>query len=148
VLRAERNSLAAPTSVFCLTVANFPTERAHLVHSSCHCFPLQRRASAILSLAARSISVSLDRQFRTALRTAVNYKYTLIHATGLQRSRTSRPCRCNNCFHNIVTYTRCGSVSDKTSRVRIGYRIYSLWRLQLQQITITENILTLVLVTP
>jgi hypothetical protein len=38
------------------------------------------------------------------------------------------------------------SVTNNTTRFRIGYRIYSLWRLQLQQITITENILTLALV--
>jgi hypothetical protein len=39
-----------------------------------------------------------------------------------------------------------GSVTNNSTRVRIGYRIYSLWWLQLQQITITENILTLALV--
>jgi hypothetical protein len=39
-----------------------------------------------------------------------------------------------------------GMVTNNTMRVRIGYRIYSLCRLQLQQITITENILTLALV--
>jgi hypothetical protein len=38
------------------------------------------------------------------------------------------------------------SVTDNSTRVRIGYRIYSLWKLQLQQITVTENILTLALV--
>jgi hypothetical protein len=30
--------------------------------------------------------------------------------------------------HNIVTYTGCG-VTDNSMRVRIGYRIYSIWRL-------------------
>jgi hypothetical protein len=31
----------------------------------------------------------------------------------------------------IVTWYGCGSVTDKTTRVWIGYRIYSLWRLEL-----------------
>jgi hypothetical protein len=41
----------------------------------------------------------------------------------------------------ILSRTRVGSVTNNTTRVRIGYRIYSLWRLQLQtaatQVTIT-----------
>jgi hypothetical protein len=48
--------------------------------------------------------------------------------------------------NSSVTYTGCGSVTNNKTRVWIGYRIHSLWRLQLQQITITENILTLALV--
>jgi hypothetical protein len=45
-----------------------------------------------------------------------------------------------------VTYTRyvCGSVTNNTTRVLIGYRINSLWRFQQQQITITANTLALV----
>jgi hypothetical protein len=46
----------------------------------------------------------------------------------------------------IITYARFGSVTNNSTRVRIGYRIYSLWRLKLQQITVTENILTPALV--
>jgi hypothetical protein len=42
----------------------------------------------------------------------------------------------------------CGSVTNNSTRVRIGYRIYSLWRFTAAHITITENILTLVLVAP
>jgi hypothetical protein len=39
----------------------------------------------------------------------------------------------------IVTYTGyvCGSVTNNTTRVGIGYRIYSLWRFITTQITIT-----------
>jgi hypothetical protein len=37
-----------------------------------------------------------------------------------------------------------GSVTDNSTRVRIGYRIYSLWRLQLLQVTITETAIALV----
>jgi hypothetical protein len=36
-------------------------------------------------------------------------------------------------------------VTNNTTRVRIGYRIYSLWRFTAAHITVTENILTLAL---
>jgi hypothetical protein len=39
-----------------------------------------------------------------------------------------------------------GSVTNNSTWVRIGYRIYSLWRFTAAHITITENILTLALV--
>jgi hypothetical protein len=35
------------------------------------------------------------------------------------------------------------SVTNNTTRVRIGYRIYSLWRSQLQMVTITETTIAL-----
>jgi hypothetical protein len=38
------------------------------------------------------------------------------------------------------------TVTNNTTRIRIGYRIYSLWRFITAHITITENILTLALV--
>jgi hypothetical protein len=44
----------------------------------------------------------------------------------------------------IVTYTGYGSVTNNTTRFRIGYRIYSLWRLKLQQVTIIVNTRALV----
>jgi hypothetical protein len=47
---------------------------------------------------------------------------------------------------NIVTCYRMDSVTNNSTRVRIGYRIYSLWRFTAAHITITENILTMVLV--
>jgi hypothetical protein len=34
------------------------------------------------------------------------------------------------CHENIVTYIRCGATNNSTW-IRIGYRIYSLWILQL-----------------
>jgi hypothetical protein len=37
----------------------------------------------------------------------------------------------------------CGSVTNETTKVRIGYRIYWLWRLQLQMVTITETTIAL-----
>jgi hypothetical protein len=37
-----------------------------------------------------------------------------------------------------------GSVTNNTTRVRIGYRIYSLWRLQLHMVTITMSTIGLV----
>jgi hypothetical protein len=44
-------------------------------------------------------------------------------------------------FH-IVTYTRyvCGSVTNNSTWIRIGYRIYSLWRFITTQITITSQL--------
>jgi hypothetical protein len=39
-----------------------------------------------------------------------------------------------------------GSVTNNSTRIRIGYRIYSLWRFTAAHITITENILKLALV--
>jgi hypothetical protein len=48
----------------------------------------------------------------------------------------------NSTFY-IVTYTRCG-VTNNTTRVRIGYRIYSLWRFTAAtQVTITMNTIAL-----
>jgi hypothetical protein len=35
------------------------------------------------------------------------------------------------------------SVTNNTTKVRIGYRMYSLWRLQLQMVTITETAIAL-----
>jgi hypothetical protein len=46
----------------------------------------------------------------------------------------------------ILSRTRVGSVTNNTTRVRIGYQIYSLWRFTAAHITITVNILTLALV--
>jgi hypothetical protein len=37
-----------------------------------------------------------------------------------------------------------GSVTNNLTRVQIGYRIYLLWRLQLQIVTITETTIALV----
>jgi hypothetical protein len=37
-----------------------------------------------------------------------------------------------------------GSVTNNTMKVRIGYRIHSLWRLQLQMVTITMSTRALV----
>jgi hypothetical protein len=37
-----------------------------------------------------------------------------------------------------------GGVTNNMTRVRIGYRIYSLWRLQLQMVAITETAIALV----
>jgi hypothetical protein len=48
--------------------------------------------------------------------------------------------------NNTVTYTGCVGVTDNSTRVRIGYWIYSVWRFTAAHITITENILTLALV--
>jgi hypothetical protein len=42
------------------------------------------------------------------------------------------------CVIYIVTYTGCGSVTNNTTKVRIGYRIYSLWRFTAAHITITS----------
>jgi hypothetical protein len=50
---------------------------------------------------------------------------------------------------NVIILSRatgCGSVTNKSTWIRIGYRIYSLWRFTAAHITITENILTLALV--
>jgi hypothetical protein len=43
-------------------------------------------------------------------------------------------------FQNIVTYTRhmCGSVTNNSTWIRIGYRVYSLWRFIAAHITITS----------
>jgi hypothetical protein len=48
-------------------------------------------------------------------------------------------------LYNIVTYTGyvCGSVTNNTTRVRIGYRIYSLWRFITTQVTIIETTIAL-----
>jgi hypothetical protein len=47
---------------------------------------------------------------------------------------------------NIVTYTGyvCGSVTSNNTWVRIGYRIYSLWRFTAAHITITMNTIALI----
>jgi hypothetical protein len=49
-------------------------------------------------------------------------------------------------LYNVVTCYGLGSVTNNSTRVRIGYRIYSLRRFTAAHITITENILTLPLV--
>jgi hypothetical protein len=47
--------------------------------------------------------------------------------------------------YNIVTYTRCvcGSVTNNSTWVRIGYRIYSLWRFTAAHVTIILNTIAL-----
>jgi hypothetical protein len=46
---------------------------------------------------------------------------------------------------SVMSHTRAGYVNYiMTTWIRIGYRIYSLWRLQLRQVTITKNTLALV----
>jgi hypothetical protein len=44
---------------------------------------------------------------------------------------------------NILSRATDG-VTNNTTRVRIGYRIYSLWRLQLHMVTVTMNTIALV----
>jgi hypothetical protein len=45
----------------------------------------------------------------------------------------------NDIYCHIYRVCVCGSVINNNTWVRIGYRIYSLWRFQLQQITIIIN---------
>jgi hypothetical protein len=47
-------------------------------------------------------------------------------------------------IESILSRTRVGSVTNNSTRVRIGYRIYSLWRFTAAHITITVNSIALV----
>jgi hypothetical protein len=47
-------------------------------------------------------------------------------------------------IYTYVLYQGWGDVNYLTTCIRIGYRVYSLWRLQLRQVTITKKTIAIV----
>jgi hypothetical protein len=83
---------------------------------------LSSSETSILTRAARRNipeDAILHSHRRENLKAYVNFEFSDILPqvyTGLQMMK------------HIVTYTRCGSVTNNATRAWIGYRIYSLWR--------------------
>jgi hypothetical protein len=58
--------------------------------------------------------------------------------------RVSCEVRTSSTYCHIYRVCVCGSVTNNNTWIRIGYRIYSLWKFQLQQITIIMNTIALI----